>query len=396
MIVVHAKKALVEGEERADFSFAIDNGRIAEIAALGDLRKRYPKAELREHGDDVAIIPGLINGHSHAYQILLRGIGDDLPFARWRSDVLYKIIPQLTPDDIYKTFVTAFKEMLAGGITTVAEFFYLNGAGNSHAEAAIAAAKDTGIRLILARTWMDSPKAPAAFREPIDVAASRTRDLMQKYPDVSIGVAPHSLHGASSEMIRVAADFARDADCKLHIHVAERNSDEVRTLRQMGVLNERVVAIHAIHIDEEEKKMLADAGATVVHNPVTNQYLGDGICDVVGLRDLGVPVGLGTDANVSCSILDEMRSAALLQKLVHKDGGAFSTAAAFTLGTSEGAKALGVDAGRFRVGAFADYAVFDRTRLFRSHSQVTSALVYGAGRESIAQGYIAGRAIKVA
>ena len=95
----------------------------------------------------------------------LRGWADDWPFAQWRSDALYRVVPQLTPDDVYWTFVAAFSEMLAAGITTVAEFFYLNGAGNAHAEAAIRAARETGIRLVFARTWMDAEYAPPEFRE---------------------------------------------------------------------------------------------------------------------------------------------------------------------------------------------------------------------------------------
>ena len=135
---------------------------------------RYPGAQTRAYGEHELVMPGLVNGHSHAYQILMRGWADDLPFARWRSDALYKVVPRLTPDQIYWTFRLAFDEMLAAGITTVAEFFYLNGAGNAHAEAAIRAAKDAGIRLVFARTWMDADYAPPAFRESIEDARSRT------------------------------------------------------------------------------------------------------------------------------------------------------------------------------------------------------------------------------
>ncbi len=100
-------------------------------------------------------------------------------FAQWRSDALYKVVPHLTPDEIRWIFIAAFSEMLPAGITTVAEFFYLNGAGNEHAEAAIAAAAETGIRLVFARTWMDADYAPPQFRESIDDAAARTDDLAQ-------------------------------------------------------------------------------------------------------------------------------------------------------------------------------------------------------------------------
>ena len=402
--IVRAALAVIDARERNDVCFAIESERITALAPFEELRRRFPDAALRTHGDGVALVPGFINGHSHAYQILLRGIGDDLPFARWRDEALYRIIPDLSPDDVHRTFVTAFREMLANGITTAAEFFYLNGAGNAHAEAVIHAARTTGIRLVLARCWMDAPHAPAAFRESPETAAERTRALMAAYPEENICVAPHSVHGASSEMIRAAAEFARAANCRMHIHVAEasyeveqtlaqHNLTPLRLLESLGAVNDRLVAIHAIYVDEAEKEMLAHAGASVIHNPVTNQYLGDGICDVTGLLELGVPVGLGTDANVNGSVLDEMRAAAYLQKLERKDAGAFDAGSAFRLGTSLGARALGVDAGEFRAGAFADYAVIDLNRLSAPASPLVNAVVYRAPAAAVRETYVGGKLI---
>jgi 5-methylthioadenosine/S-adenosylhomocysteine deaminase len=400
-VVVRAARAIAGGKEREDFCFAVEGERISEIAPFAELRKRFPDAAVREHGPGAAIVPGLINGHSHAYQILLRGIGDDLPFARWRDETLYTIVPRLSPDDVRRTFTTAFREMLSAGITTVAEFFYLNGSGNAHAEAVIESARETGIRLVLARCWMDGAHAPSAFRESIETASQRTRELMTRFPDANVCVAPHSVHGASAAMIRAAGEFAREANCKLHIHVAEAlyeveqaaaqyGMSPLRLLESLDTVNERLVAIHAIHIDEAEKHMLANAGASVIHNPVTNQYLGDGICDVAGLLELGVPVGLGTDANVNASILDEMRAAAFLQKLARKNAGAFEAGAAFRLGTSLGAEALGIDAGDFRAGAYADYAVIDRDRLTAPASPLANALVYRAQTGAVCETYVGG------
>jgi 5-methylthioadenosine/S-adenosylhomocysteine deaminase len=171
-------------------------------------------------------------------------------------------------------------------------------------------------------------------------------------------------------MIEAAHTFATDRHCDLHVHVAEAQYEgaqtlerfgatPVRLLERIGVLDERLVAIHAIYLDDEEKDLLARSGARVVHNPTTNQYLGDGICDVVGLRDRGVTVGLGTDADVRPSIFDEMRAASRLQKLARRDAGAMPAACAFDLGTAGGARAIGVAAGDFRVGAHADYAVLN-------------------------------------
>lgn len=369
-VVARCARALVDGKVLADFAFAMEHGRIVATGNAEEIVRRYPGAEMRIYGENELVIPGFVNGHSHAYQILMRGWADDLPFARWRSDALYKIVPHLTPDQIYWTFRLAFDEMLAAGITTVAEFFYVNGAGNAHAEAAIRAANDAGIRLVFARTWMDADYAPAAFRESIEDARSRTEALMEAFPGVHICVAPHSLHAASHDMIRAAAQFARERDCMLHVHVAEAQYEGAETLERfgatpialldkVGALSERTVAIHAIYITEDEKRRIADRGARVVHNPMTNQYLGDGICDVRGLQALGVTMGLGTDADVRPSIIEEMRAASLLQKIAKLDGSALGAQAALSLGTSQGAAALRVDAGELSAGAFADYIVLD-------------------------------------
>jgi 5-methylthioadenosine/S-adenosylhomocysteine deaminase len=372
--LVRCARAIVSGELREDYAFVVRDGAIAASGDFLEVRDRARDLEARAFPAGRLVVPGFINGHSHAYQILLRGWADDWPFAKWRSDALYRVVPRLTSEDVYWTFVAAFSEMLAAGITTVAEFFYLNGAGNEHAEAAIAAARETGIRLVFARTWMDAPYAPPAFRETIELASTRSRELIERYPDANVCVAPHSLHAASPEMVRAAAEFARELDCMLHVHVAEAPYEGEETLRQfgttpvrlldrLGALNERTVAIHAIYISEEERALIAERGARVVHNPVTNQYLGDGICDVAGLLAAGVPVGLGTDADVKPSLIDEMRAAALLQKLRRLDAGALNASTAFALGTKTGARALAIAAGDLVAGARADYVVLDASKV---------------------------------
>ena len=402
--IVHCARALVQGEEKRDFAFAIDRGRIASVASVKELQARFPSAVIREHDSRLAVLPGFINGHSHAYQILMRGWADDLPFARWRSDALYKIVPQLTPDQIYWTFRLAFDEMLAAGITTVAEFFYLNGAGNAHAQETIRAAADAGIRLVLARTWMDADYAPPAFRESIDVARERTFELMREFPDVHICVAPHSLHAASQEMIRAAAEFAREQDCMMHVHVAEARYEGEETLQRfgatpigllerLGALNERTVAIHAIYITDAEKDLLAQSGSRVVHNPMTNQYLGDGICDVVGLQARNVVTGLGTDADVRPSMIEEMRAATLLQKIARLDGSALGARAAYALGTEQGASALRVSAGELREGAFADYITID-TCASDPWIPLCNQIVYRAQNGDVRETYVSGNLVR--
>lgn len=402
-IIVRCARALVDGDEQIDFSFVVQDGRILTTGTYAHIAPQFPAAELRTHGSDVAVVPGFVNGHSHAYQILMRGWADDMPFARWRSDALYRIIPQLSPDDIYWTFRLAFHEMLAAGITTVAEFFYLNGAGNAHAQQAIRAAVDSGIRLVFARTWMDADYTPPAFRESLEHAERRTAALMDEFPGVHICIAPHSLHAASRDMIRAAADFSKARDCMLHIHVAEAPYEGAETLERfgatpisllahVGALTKRTVGIHAIYISDEEKRMLAQSGSRVIHNPMTNQYLGDGICDVVGLLDLGVTVGLGCDADVKPSLLDEMRAASFLQKVARLDGSALGARTAFSLGTASCAAALRVDAGTLRPGAHADYTLIDCRRA-DPWAPLLNHIVYRAQDAEIRETYVAGRRV---
>jgi 5-methylthioadenosine/S-adenosylhomocysteine deaminase len=298
----------------------------------------------------------------------------------------------------------AFDEMLAAGITTVAEFFYLNGAGNAHAREAIRAAADSGIRLVFARTWMDAGYAPDAFRESIDAARERTLSLMTEFPAVHICVAPHSLHAASPDMIREAARFAQSQDCMMHVHVAEAQYEGEETARRFGTtpirllerleaLNERTLAIHAIYITGDEKQLLAQTGAGVIHNPTTNQYLGDGICDVCGLQALGVPMGLGTDADVSPSAIDEMRGAALLQKIARLDGSALGARNALDLGTRQGARALRVNAGRLAPESFADFTVIDVTHM-DPWIPLCNQIVYRSQGRDVRETFVGGRLVR--
>jgi 5-methylthioadenosine/S-adenosylhomocysteine deaminase len=403
--LVRCKRAIVSGMLREDFAFVVRDGTIVAGGDFLDVRDGARDLDSRSFPDDRLVVPGFVNGHSHAYQILLRGWADDWPFAKWRTDALYKVVPQLTPDDVYWTFVAAFSEMLAAGITTVAEFFYLNGAGNAHAEAAIRAAADTGIRLVFARAWMDADYAPPQFRETAAVAAERTRELMEGYPGANVCVAPHSLHAASHDMIRAAAEFAREFDCMMHVHVAEASYEGRQTLERYGAtpiallgklnaLDERTVAIHAIYVSDAEKEAIARAGARVIHNPMTNQYLGDGICDVTGFAELGVTMGLGTDADVKPSLIDEMRAAALLQKLRRLDGSALPATTAFALGTAQGAKALRVAAGDLLAGNAADYVVLDASKI-DPWAPPLNALVY-RGEDAWVQGtFVGGRRVYV-
>jgi 5-methylthioadenosine/S-adenosylhomocysteine deaminase len=354
---------------RRDWAVTIANGRITAVGPRAD------GASVTALPGRV-LLPGGVNAHTHSFQSLLRGLGDDLDFMSWRDRVLYPFSRRLTTRGIETGAAFAFAEMLRHGITTVVDFFYLQGGGNANAEAVIRAAKRVGIRLVLARAFYDWDGAPAEYRETPAEATARCRALMAAFagdPTVTVQPAPHSLHGASPEMVRAGAEVAEAAGVPFHIHVAEYRAEReaiagrhgltpVRFLDKLGVLGPRLIGVHCVWLDEGELRLLAERGARVAYCPSSNMILGDGVTRLREMRALGIPVALGTDGgctNNRLSIFEEMRMAALLQKVTHLDGTAFTAEEAFRLGTVGGGEVLGLPVGEIAPGRLADLVALD-------------------------------------
>jgi 5-methylthioadenosine/S-adenosylhomocysteine deaminase len=375
-LLIRADRALVDGESRGPTAILVEDGAIvavgepAEVPATGarelDWRRR-------------AAVPGTVNAHNHSFQSLLRGLGDDLPFLEWRERALYRYAPLLDAEALHTGALMAFGEMLLHGVTTVCDFFYINAGGNEHAEAVIAAARRLGIRVVLARGFYDWEGAPLSYREPIPRAVACFEALARTYPGadgrrmVSIHAAPHSLHGASRDMIVAAAGCARDAGVPMHMHLAEERYQvedcltaygqrPLHAVDAFGVLDARLVAVHGCWFDESERRLLAERGAALIYNPASNMFLGDGVTDVVDLRSLGVRVALGTDGGCSnnrVSVFDEMRSCALLQKVSKLSGQAITAEKCFAMGTRLGGEVLDLPVGRIAPGYRADLVALD-------------------------------------
>jgi 5-methylthioadenosine/S-adenosylhomocysteine deaminase len=353
----------------------IEGDSIAGVVAANDV----PQGAEREDWGRVAIVPGTVNAHGHAFQNLFKGLADDRRFESWRDDVLYPFSERLDADAIYVGALFAFTEALLAGVTTTVDFFYLHDGGNENAEHVIRAAHDAGVRLVLARAFYDPDAptgAPRRYREDRGDAAARTRALAQEHredPLISIQPAPHSIHAASPDTVLAALEIAEELDTPCHIHLAEARYERdqieerygttpVRLLAREEALDRRLVAIHAVWIDEEEMDLLANAGAAVVHCPGANAFLGDGVAPLRGLLERGVRVALGPDggcANNRQSVFDEMRTASLMAKATTHDGGAVDAATAFHLGTRSGGDVLGLPVGAIEAGKRADLVALD-------------------------------------
>jgi 5-methylthioadenosine/S-adenosylhomocysteine deaminase len=323
-----------------------------------------------------ALLPGTVNAHCHTFQSLLRGLGDDMAFMDWRDRVLYPFSTRLDREGIYLGAAFAFAEMLLHGATTCVDFFYLQDSGNDNARAVIQAARDTGIRLVLARSMYDWEGAPARYRETPADAARRVTELIRIHagdPLITVQPAPHSPHGASPAMIRAGWEVAEAADTRFHIHVAEGQYEGQRTLEEhgatpirfldrLGVLGPRMIGVHCVWLDDAELGLMGERGAGLAYCPSSNMVLGDGITRITELQALGVRIGLGTDGgctNNRLSVFEEMRMAALLQKVRHLDGTRLPAEEAFLMGTTGGAALLDLDAGEVAPGRLADLVAVD-------------------------------------
>jgi 5-methylthioadenosine/S-adenosylhomocysteine deaminase len=389
----------------AERAVVITNGRIEAVTTAG------PAGESDVRLPGRALLPGGVNTHNHTFQSLLRGLGDDMDFMGWRDRVLYPYSQRLDREGIKTGAAFAFAELLLHGATTCVDFFYLQDQGNDNAEAVIEAAREVGIRLVLARTFYDWDGAPQRYRETPADAARRTRELIAAHRrDTTCVVqpAPHSPHGASPAMIRAGWEVAESEDTRFHIHVAEGRYEGERTLREhgatpiryldrLGVLGPRMIGVHCVWLDDEEIALLGARGAALSYCPSSNMFLGDGITRIPEMLRAGVRIGLGTDGgctNNRHSVFEEMRMTSLLQRVRLLDGTALPAERAFAMGTATGAGILGLETGVIAAGRFADLVAvdLDDPSLHPRHDLLKS-VVYAMSARAVTDVWVHGRRV---
>ncbi len=400
-----ADLVLVDGAWRSGQAVLVTDGRVAAVQASG-----------AAHADDVrlpgkALLPGGVNTHNHTFQSLLRGLGDDLDFMGWRDRVLYPFSQRLDRDGITVGALLAFAELLLHGATTCVDFFYLQDEGNENAEAVIEAAREVGIRLVLARTFYDWDGAPKRYRETPADAARRTRALIAAHRHDETCVvqpAPHSPHGASPAMIRAGWEVAESENTRFHIHVAEGRYEGERTLKEhgatpiryldrLGVLGPRMIGVHCVWLDDEEVALMGARGAALSYCPSSNMFLGDGITRIPEMLRAGVRIGLGTDGgctNNRHSVFEEMRMTSLLQRVRLLDGRALPAERAFAMGTSSGAEILGLETGRIAPGQLADLVAVDlEDPSLHPRHDLLKSVVYAMSPRAVTDVWVHGRRV---
>jgi len=364
-----------------------------------------------------ALLPGFVNGHSHAFQRGLRGRGETFPagggsFWSWRK-AMYGLVQALDADGVYSLSRQAFSEMLDAGITTVAEFHYLR---HRHAsrldfafdDAVLAAAQASGIRLVLLLAYYQTggigqrlEGAQQRFATPDLATYWRAFDRLQSRltsPLHTLGTVAHSIRAAPPETIATLWHETRDRGLVLHMHLEEQQREIDACVPHYGVRPVRlmierlgdlrgVTAVHATHTTRDDLRDFLAAGGRLCVCPLTEGNLGDGVPSLAPLGTASERLCLGTDSNARIAMLEEMRWLEYGQRLRGGMRGAFRDAtsrcapALLEAATRGGARALGLDAGRIETGAWADLVVVDLEHPSLAgtrHEDLAAALVFGA------------------
>lgn len=381
-------------------AIAIDAGRIDAVLPIHDARQRYAprqRVELPRH----ALIPGLVNLHTHAAMTLLRGLADDLALMTWLKDHIWPVeMREVSHAFVYDGTLLACAEMLRGGTTTFNDMYFFPEAAG---DAAIAA----GMRAALGIIVVDFPSPYAS--DPVDYLAKgmALRDRMRDQPLLSFCFAPHAPYSVSDKALIQVATYANELELPVHIHLHETRDELTQgvardghrplgRLQDLGLVGPNLLGVHAVHLDASEIDVLARHACHVAHCPSSNLKLASGMAPVAKLLAAGVNVGIGTDGAASNNRLDmftEMRQAALLGKAVADDPTALPAAQVLRMATLGGARALGLDAtiGSLAPGKAADIVAvdFDRPELTPCYDPV-SHLVYAASRQDVTHVWVAG------
>jgi 5-methylthioadenosine/S-adenosylhomocysteine deaminase len=309
------------------------------------------------------LMPGLVNCHGHSPMTLVRSAGDGLPLSRWLEESVWPREARLEDEDVYWGMLVGAAELLSNGVTTTCEQY-------RHPAAVVDAVLEAGIRTLYTPAIFDVPDAdPESSWEGLLAAACDVVDeTAGRHERLQMGLGPHAAYTVPPEGLRTIAAEARARHALLQIHLSETEAECVivrerygmsapALLASEGILEGRVLAAHAVWLDDQDLALLAEHDVAVAHCPGSNGKLGSGIAPLRALLDRGVRVGLGTDgpaSNDDLDLWDELRLAPLLARALAGDPDVVTSAAALRLATRGGGEALGLPVGALEVGRPAD------------------------------------------
>jgi len=396
-------------------------GKIVDILPTLDAKKKYA-AKVESSLPTAALMPGFVNTHTHSPMVYLRGVTDDIPLREWLEHTVWPLETKFISEEFVREGAElAILEMIMGGTTTFNDMYWYPGAVGE-------AVVRSGIRAALSMIVIEFPFGSYGSGPDDFLAKGKAaREHLAAEPRISWTVSLHAPYTCSDETMRKASAVSKELGLPVHIHLHETAkecedsaagkrdspdchlSDEKCTplanLRRLGLVNERLIAVHMNCLTDEEISWCAEAGASVVHCPCSGLKLASGFCRVADLVKAGVNVAIGTDGASSNNTLDvmaEMKTAAILAKGVAKDSRAVPAMVALRMATLNGAKALGLGdvTGSLTVGKDADMIAVDFsgpatwpapsvTNTSLGHDPVTH-IVYSSTRDQVTDVWVRG------
>lgn len=385
----------------------IENGLLGiqddEISYVGNDRGESIAAKQIVDADGGLILPGLVNGHTHAGMSLFRGLADDLPLMDWLNRYIFPVESKMDAGFVYAGTMLACMEMILSGTTTFCDMYLFE-------DETAAAAKKAGMRCLVGEVLYDFPSPNYGS---IENGFEYTKHLIEKWADdplVSIAVEPHSPYTCGPELLQSAGNLALENDVPLIIHMSETQSELAEIwkkygkqpfhhLEALGILGPHVIADHCVHVDESEMDIMKAYDVKMIHNPESNMKLASGFAPVPRILKKGITVGLGTDGCASNNNLDmfsEMDFAAKLHKVRTLDPTVMDARTVLRMATTESAKALGMGdvIGSLETGKKADIIVVNTnkphlTPLYNPYSH----LVYAAKGSDVSHSIVNGKLV---
>lgn len=390
---------------------AIKDDKIAAIGPAAEIAKNHTADETLDCAG-CAIMPGLINCHTHVPMTLLRALADDLRLDVWLYGYMLPVEQKfVSPEFVRLGAQLACAEMIRSGVTTVNDMYYFE----DHIAEAIAGA---GMRALASQSVMQFPTPDASSADDSLEMVEKFIQKWKGHPLITPVIAPHAPYTCSGPLLHQCAEIAIKYDVPLHIHISETAQEVedckrdhampvVNWVKKNGLLEAKVICAHCVWIDRNEMRALKNAGATISHNPAANLKLASGIADVQGMLETGLHVGIGTDGPASNNDLDhfeEMRLVALLAKGSTRNPVVVPARTALAMATIEGAHCLhmGDVTGSLEVGKRADVIVLDMQKLHntpyfaaigRDANAIYTQIVYASKASDVRDVFVNGKAL---
>ena len=403
-ILLYHCRALLMDEENTllDPAYVVVEGE--RIAAVSSTRPQGPFAQEIDCGGNV-LMPGLVNAHTHIPMTLMRGYAGGCDLHTWLNDWIFPAEAKLDDRAVRAGADLALAELIAGGVTTIADMYM-------HTPAIAQAVLAAGISANLSCGGVYFG-APGDFSPAACPDCDHQRQLTEEFHEAGTGqiLVDASIHGEYTSNVPLwqwMADYAQRKGLGMHVHVSETQSEHegsltrwgltpFRILDRYGVWDTRAIAAHCVWTTEDDWAGMAEKGVACVHNPVSNLKLGSGVAWIPAMKAAGVPIALGTDgvsSNNNQDMFEEMKFAAVLHNGVTRDPLALLPQDVLAMATREGAKALGRQTGRIAPGYVADLILVDFTRphLTPCHS-VMDNLVYAAHGSDVVMNMARGKII---